>query len=211
MPAMAATTPDTSRTVNLIRRVLTPVNSAAVRLPPVASTCRPYLVLASTTAPTTTKAADQSSSPGIGPMLPEPKTMLYAWLRIGCGAEAVIHWATPAAMPSMPRVTRNDGIPSVLTRPPLMAPTTSPTARPATMPATRPHRDRAIAVQTLDRPATEPTLRSISAAAMTYVIATAITVMIAVCRNMLSRLLALRKPWLPSNTAKKRKTTTKPM
>src|ERR671932_527214 len=127
MPAMAATTPDTSRTENLIRRVLTPVNSAAVRLPPVASTCRPYLVLASTTAPTTTKAADQSSNPGIGPLLTEPMTR--------------------------------------------------PTARPAMMPATRPQRDRAIAVQTLDRPATEPTLRSISAAAMTYVIATAITVM----------------------------------
>src|ERR671928_493232 len=168
MPAMAATTPDTSSTENLIRRVLTPVKSAAVRLPPVASTCRPYLVLASTTAPTTTKAADHSNSPGIGPTLPEPKTRLYASLRIGCGADAVIHWAMPAAMPSMPRVTRNDGMPSVLTRPPLMEPTTRPTARPAMMPAARPQRDRAIAVQTLDRPATEPTLRSISADAMTY-------------------------------------------
>src|ERR687885_2203910 len=155
MPAMAATTPDTSRTENLIRRVLTRVNSGAVRLPPVANTCRPYLVLASTTAPTTTKAADQSSSPGIGPMLPEPKTRLYGSLRIGCGAEAVIHWAMPAAMPSMPRVTRNEGILRLLTRPPLMEPMTRPTASPAMTPATRPQRDRTIEVQTLERPATE--------------------------------------------------------
>src|SRR3954467_11115603 len=194
MPATAATTEASSMTWNLIRRVLTPVNSAAVRLPPVASTCRPNRVLASTTAPTTTKTADHSSNPGIGPRFPEPKTRLYTSLRIGCGAEAVIHWAMPAAMPSMPRVTRNDGIPRVLTRPPLMEPMTTPTARPATIPATRPQWDTAIAVQTLDRPATEPTLRSISAAEMTYVIATAITVTIAVCRKMLSRLLALRKP-----------------
>jgi hypothetical protein len=68
-----------------------------------------------------------------------------------------------------------------------------------------------MAVQTLESPAVEPTLRSISAQAMTYVIPTAITVMVAVCRKMFRRLLGERKPWSRRRTAKKAKTTTNPM
>jgi hypothetical protein len=66
----------------------------------------------------------------------------------------------------MPRVTRNEGMPSRLTSDPLIDPTTTPTASPARIPGMIPHREIAMAVATLERPATDPTLRSISAAAI---------------------------------------------
>ena len=74
----------------MILTVFTPVNSAAMRLPPVARTCRPKRVLASTTAPRVTANAIQTSRPGIGPKFPPPKTRLYVSFRIGCGAESVM-------------------------------------------------------------------------------------------------------------------------
>ena len=79
------------------------------------------------------------------------------------------------------------------------------------MPGINPNAEIAMAAQTDESPATEPTLRSISAQAMTKVMPTAITVIVAVCRKMFSRLLADRKPWSPRSTAKKAKITTKPM
>ncbi len=188
-----------------------PEKSAAMRLPPVASTCLPNAVLPSTTAPTTTNAAVHSRRTGIGPRLPPPKTKLNVSFRIGCGADAVIHWATPTAMPSMPSVTRNDGMLSSVTRPPLITPTTTPTPSPASTPATRPNCATVMAATTDERPATEPTDRSISAAEITKVTATAITVIVAVWRKMLSRLLPDRNPESPRSTANSAKTTTNPM
>ena len=208
---MLATVAEMSRTSNLMRLVFTPVKSAAVRLPPVASTWRPNLVRDRTTAPITTNPTDHTTTVGTGPMLPEPKMKLNESLRIGTGAELVIHWAVPTAIPSMPRVTRNDGIPSRLTSDPLIAPTTSPTTSPARIPGSTPQLEMVIAVTTLDRPATDPTLRSISAAEIANVIPTAMTVIVAVCRRMFMRLLLERNPSLRSITEKMRKTTTKPM
>ena len=76
IPAMLATVAEISNTWNLMRLVLTPVNSAAVRFPPVARTWRPNRVRASTTAPMATAMPLQKSSPGTGPMLPDPKIVL---------------------------------------------------------------------------------------------------------------------------------------
>jgi hypothetical protein len=147
----------------------------------------------------------------MGPKFPPPKIRLNVSSRIGCGAESVIHWATPAAMPSIPSVTRNDGMLSMLTRVPLTVPTITPTARPTAIPATTPQSEIAMAVQTLARPATEPTLRSISAAEITNVTPTAMIEIVAACRKMLSRLFVDVKPRSPRVTANARKTTTKPM
>ena len=198
--------------MKVIRLVFTPVYSAATRLPPVASTCRPKRVLFSTTQPMATATTVHSSRPGIGPRLPPPKIALNVSFRIGMGADLVMSWARPDAIPSMASVTRNDGMPRTVTRPPLTMPTTSPTARPASTPKIAlPVAETASAAQTLDRPATDPTDRSIWAAEMTKVIATAITEMIAVCRKMLSRFVPERKPSSARKIAKSRKTTAKPM
>ena len=59
-------------------------------------------------------------------------------------------------------------------------------------------------------PPIDPTERSISAQAITKVMPTAMTVMIAVCRRMFSRLVRDRKPWSRRSTAKTRNTTTNP-
>ena len=143
-------------------------------------------------------------------MFPLPKIVLKVSLRIGCGADAVTHCATPAATPSMARVTRNDGMRRNATRVPLMAPTTTPTARPARTPGTNPKSAIVMAAVTDESPAMEPTERSISAQAITNVMPTATTVMIAVCRRMFRRLAVLRKPSSLSRTAKVRNTTTNP-
>ena len=67
-----------------------------------------------------------------------------------------------------------------------------------------------MAATTLERPATEPTLRSISADAITKVIATAITEIVAVCLKMFRRLLAVRKPLSLSVTENSRNSAAKP-
>ena len=91
-------------------------------------------------------------------------------------------------------------------------PTASPTPSPPSTPNTTfPVADRVSAVTTLDSPATEPTDRSIWAAPMTNVPATAITAMIAVWRTMFSRFAPLRKPSSPRVNAKAANTTTNPM
>ena len=79
------------------------------------------------------------------------------------------------------------------------------------MPGTRPNWVVVIAVTTEARPAIEPTLRSISAAAITKVIATAMIEIVAVCRTMFSMLLAERNPSLPRKIANKMNTTTNAM
>jgi hypothetical protein len=145
-------------------------------------------------------------------MLPPPKIALKVSFRIGTGAEPVISWASPNAIPSIARVTRNDGMPRKVTRLPLTSPTTSPTASPASTPnRALPVAPIASAAPTLASPAVEPTDRSICPAAMTNVIATAITEMIAVWRKMLSRLVAVRKPSSARKIAKRTKTAAKPM
>src|SRR4051812_10127750 len=97
-----------------------------------------------------------SSRPGIGPRLPPPKIALNASFRIGIGADLVMSWARPDAIPSMASVTRNDGMPRNVTRLPLTMPTTSPTARPASTPKSAlPVAEMASAAQTLARPATD--------------------------------------------------------
>ena len=65
---------------------------------------------------------------------PPPKIALNVSCRIGTGADLVMSWARPNAIPSMASVTRNDGMPRNVTRLPLTMPTTSPTARPASTP-----------------------------------------------------------------------------
>jgi hypothetical protein len=91
----------------------------------------------------------------------------------------------------------------------LIAPTTRPTARPATTPTTGPYDETAIAETTEARPATEPILKSISAAAITKVIATAMIEIVAVWRAMLSRLLVVVKPLSPKKLANKMNAATK--
>jgi hypothetical protein len=132
-------------------------------------------------------------------------------LEIGCGAVFEIHIAAPCAIPSMPSVTRNDGMRAPVTSAPLIAPTASPTSSPATIPATSPWRWIVIAHTIAERPATEPTERSISAVEMTNVIATAMTAMIALCRAMLSRFVLFRKPSSASVIANTANSRTKPM
>ncbi len=130
---------------------------------------------------------------------------------MGCGAVSVIHIATPRAMPSMPRVTRKDGMATIATSAPLMAPTRRPVSSPTASPGSSPKPSMVMAAVTEARPATAPTDRSICAAPMTNVMATAMTVMTAVWRNTLSRLVGFRKPESASVTAKKTKMMTKPM
>ena len=113
--------------------------AAATGLPPVASTLRPNGVLRSMKWPTPSAIKVQRNSEGTGPRLPDPKKLLKVSLRIGIGAEAVIHMAMPLAMPSMPRVTRNDGIPTRVVSRPLISPTKAPTSSPAKAPATKPN------------------------------------------------------------------------
>ena len=85
-----------------------------------------------------TATAVQITSDGIGPTSPLPKTLLNVSSRIGCGAESVIHCAVPWAIPSIPSVTRNDGMPRPTTSEPLIAPTVAPSSSPATIPAASP-------------------------------------------------------------------------
>src|SRR5438128_1939118 len=151
------------------------------------------------------------TSDGIGPTWPEPKMLLYVSFRIGMGAVALIHMAIPCATLSMPNVTRKEGMPKRVTRKPFIEPTISPTSRPATMPARIPYCWIAMAVTTEARPASAPIDRSISAAAITKVTATAITEMIAVWRIILSKLLGFRKPEPLNTMLKNNKRTRKPM
>ena len=143
--------------------------------------------------------------------LPAPNTALYVSSRIGTGAVPVIHMATPVVMPSVPSVTRNDGMPARVTSRPLIEPTINPVSKPAKMPAATPNLEIVSAVATAPRPATAPTDRSISALEITKVMATAITEIVAVCRTMFKRLLPERKPYCPRPMAKATKITTKPM
>ena len=131
--------------------------------------------------------------------------------RIGIAAVALIHMATPRAMPIMARVVRNEGMPIPVVSQPLTAPTTAPVPRPQTIPPKMPKWSIPIAVATEARPATAPTDRSISAVPSTKVMATDTTAMMAVWRMMLRRLLGSRKPRSPRVAAKMMKMATKPM
>ena len=125
-------------------------------------------------------------------------------------AVPLAHIATPLAIPSMASVVRKDGMPIRVVSTPLKMPTASPVARPAHTPTKGPAASMAIAVVTVASPATAPIDRSISPAASTKVMATAITAIMAVWRMMLSRLFGSRKPL--SNNAKEKitKMATKP-
>jgi hypothetical protein len=128
--------------------------------------------------------------------------LLYVSLRIGWGSVFVTHIAVPWATPSIPSVTRNDGIAKTATSAPLTEPTTSPVTRPTTIPATIPWSWIVIAVVTDARPAVAPTERSICAAPITNVIATAMIEIVAVARRMLSRFVDVRNPLPCSVTLK---------
>lgn len=77
------------------------------------------------------------------------------------------------------------------------------------MPGMRPKFAIVMAATTEDNPAIDPTLKSISAEAMTKVMATAIIEMVAVCLTMFSKLLPVAKPELPSVMVNSSRTTTK--
>jgi hypothetical protein len=105
---------------------------------------------------------NQEGRDGTGPKSPDPNIMVKVRSRMGIGWNPEIHCATPPAMPSMARVTRNDGILALAARPPLISPMARPTPAPARTPSTRlPVDERVRAVTTLDSPATDPTDRSI--------------------------------------------------
>src|SRR5581483_2502738 len=76
IPAIPAVMPIAARTRNVTSRVLTPLKRAAIALPPVARTRRPYDVLRRTTWPITTATSVQTTSDGTGPRSPDPKALL---------------------------------------------------------------------------------------------------------------------------------------
>ena len=112
----------------------------------------------------------------------------------------------------MPNVTRKDGIPITVTKNPFMDPTINPEARPATTANGQGKPACIIRAQvSAERAAVEPTDRSNSPADMTKVMATAITVTIAVVRAMLNRLVTDKNPLSPIVIAKNVRTTAKKM
>ena len=130
---------------------------------------------------------------------------------IGMAAVLLTHIDTPVEIPIIASVARNDGIPMRVVTSPLNRPTIIPVATPAATPAGIPAARIVSAVTTDEKPASEPTERSISPAARTKVIATAIIAIIADCRTMLRRLIGLRNPWLLRVAAKIAKMQTKPI
>ena len=142
------------------------------------------------------------SSEDTGPAEPAPKTAENVSLRIGSDCRLFMLRATPLTIPSIPKVTRNDGIRTFTAIRPLTSPIAAPTATAATAPTKNPYPPTASAATRDDSAATEPTDRSISAAARANVIPTAMTAIGAACRPILSRLDALRNPSSYNVTAK---------
>ena len=135
----------------------------------------------------------------------------YVRFIIGMAAVLLTHIDKPVEIPIIASVVRNDGMPMRVVMRPLKKPTAAPVANPAAMPAGIPAARIVIAVTTEENPAREPTERSISPAARTNVMATAITAIIADWRTMLRRLFGLRNPWLLRVTAKIAKMQTNPI
>ena len=102
--------------------------------------------------------------------------------------------AIPLMTPSIPSVTRNDGMRTFTEMIPLRSPAATPTPTAASAPARNPAAVTTSAATRDDSATTDPTDRSISAAARANVIPTAITAMGAACRPMLSRFAELRNP-----------------
>ena len=94
----------------------------------------------------------------------------------------------------MPSVTRNDGIPSFVTRRPLTTPIAAPMPR-TRIGASQPGAPRSSSSATIipDQLATEPTERSISAQMITNVMPTAMIVTRAVMRRIASAVLKVAK------------------
>ena len=100
----------------------------------------------------------------------------------------------PLITPSIPSVTRNDGMRTFTAMRPLRRPAATPTPTAASAPARNPAAVTTCAATSDDSATTEPTERSISAAASANVIPTAITAIGAAWRPMFSRLAELRNP-----------------
>ena len=111
------------------------------------------------------------------------------------GRVLVMNMAAPLATPSMPRVTRNDGMPARVVSRPLSMPTNPPVRIPKRAPTTQLSANCCIASPetTPQSATTEPTERSNSPAMMTIVIPTARMDTNVVCRRMFVQFSGDRK------------------
>ena len=74
----------------------------------------------------------------MGPTDPAPKTARKVSLRIGSDCRLFMLRAMPLTIPSIPSVTRNDGMRTLTAMAPLTSPMPAPTASAAAAPATNP-------------------------------------------------------------------------
>ena len=117
--------------------------------------------------------------------------------------------AIPLMTPSVPRVTRKEGIRILTVIRPFTRPTTTPVATAATAPARNPWSPTTTAATSDESATVDPTDRSISADPRAKAIPTAITAMGAACRPMFSRLDPLRNPSSHRKSAKTARIETK--
>ena len=123
MPAKPLSTPERTKSQNLIRFTRMPAKNAASRPAPIAKIERPSGVACRTTPNTTARIAKNRIDhaicvPWIGSTPMFEKGAVKTWI-VSVGR---IPWAMPRKSVSVPIVTASDGRPSPVTRKPLNAP-----------------------------------------------------------------------------------------
>jgi hypothetical protein len=177
MPAIAETSPLTTKSRNLVRSIRTPEKRAASLDRPIAKMPRPAGVKCSTTAKTIASTTNSTMMFGIG----VPGMRSSTRLRNPSGKSPIRSVPTrPTARPrnraSVPIVTASEGRPTTVMKKPLIAPAATPTSR-ATTSATPTPRPAVCAMPkaTPARPAVLATERSISPVTMMSVIGSAMS------------------------------------